>query len=797
MSHLDPQLKSNDCGISAIKTICNLLDRPIDRAYIQQHIHLDQQGSRMSDIKTFLDTHQFTARFQLLDVNHLHSDVSAIAHLCPFIVPIEHKQALHYVVISGIKGCKLRVLDPAKGQPYYLTLQELKKIAHFSSSYWDMVAMEQKLAMLCTEELTTYAIPLEQALSVHDYSSLFNKLTYFSYLKDNFGFKNETAEKAFLTDLLFNQQINTVPRHFRTLKYEHNKIKIKSPLILSVQVDKNTYSSPPKPAAPSTNPYLSLLQSLGTQRKMWHIYVVAALFSSFVTQFGVFTNQILIDHILPAYQIQTLIVFVIGLGVFKLFDLCTSLYKSFVGIHVGNLLDRYFLGSFDEKLNTYSLPYIQSFKRGDLSERLSDVLKLKAFFLRFFTRIIVDICIAAYSIAVLFFIHWKLTLVVCGVMVLFYGWFRIITPYLKQNERIRFVRKADFFSRMIEKLDGLQVLKSFRAEKNYSYKLAHTITDLLSIQVRSRYIDMLNSLVVASITIGASLLILFVLSRNAIQEATVTLGQLVTFIALTDRVFSSLRGILEENLTLQENEVILSRYMDFKDTIPVPSTHTIHEFTIQKLVFTDLSFGYFPNEPILKNIHFNLHAGEKIRIEGHNGSGKSTLSRLLTSLYKPSSGHIQINDYEHIFYDPDRIQEKIVLVSNEDILFNDTLMSNITFGREVSTHKILEVARKIGFYDFIASKEEGLAFMVNENGRNLSTGQRKKILLLRGLFSKAEILILDEVLSGIDANTRTQVELFLNQQTDKSLIIVSHEPITHIHFHKQYILDHGKLDVVY
>jgi subfamily B ATP-binding cassette protein HlyB/CyaB len=99
----------------------------------------------------------------------------------------------------------------------------------------------------------------------------------------------------------------------------------------------------------------------------------------------------------------------------------------------------------------------------------------------------------------------------------------------------------------------------------------------------------------------------------------------------------------------------------------------------------------------------------------------------------------------------------------------------------------------INFYDFIASKEEGLDYLINENGKNLSTGQRKKIILLRVFFSNAELIIIDEVLSGMDIESRQKVERLINNEKDRTYIIISHEPITNINFSKKYKIQDGEL----
>lgn len=792
MLKTDPQLKSNDCGISSIKTIFNLYQKNISRKYIEQHVPLEEKGSRIADIKKFLNSNGFIASFKLLDVNYINGNIDYVKELFPFILPIQNKKGLHYVVVNGLKGQKLKIFDPSKGSQYYLSLQEIKKIAHFTENHWSLAETEEKINAICNQELAAYDINIENTTVENGSAELFNKLTYFSYLKDNFGFKDNLAEKDFLEDLLKNQEISSVPRNFKTLKFNNDKIKNTSPLILVVKQNPEKENlALPKEA--HTNLYWKLFRQLGNFKKLWYIYIFAALFSASTAQIAVFTNQILIDNILPSYNLNTLVLFAVGLGIYKIFDIITTIYKSFVGIHLGNILDKYFLYSFDQKINNSSLSYIHSYKKGDLMERISDALKLKTFFLKFFTSILVDIFVSVYSLGILFFINKMLTLVVVGVMILFFIWFKFITPYLKQNERLRYMRKADFLSKMMEKVEGIQVIKSFKIEQFHSDKVFGSINDYLKIQLKNGYIDLLNKIVVALIVIVSSVFIMVYLTRSAMLTQLITLGQIVTFIALSSKIFSSLKSILDDNLSLQENEVILKRYLDFDDENKKNSKKGISDFNIENIELQNLNYGYLPNEYILKNINLQIDKNEKIKIEGQNGSGKSTFSKVLTTLYLPDSGTILINERDRKFYNDDRMKDKILLVTTEDILFNDTIQNNIALGQEISISDLIDKAKQINFYDFIASKEEGLDFLINENGKNFSTGQRKKILILRALFSKAEIIILDEVLSGMDNESRNKVETLIDNDKSKTYIIISHEAVNNINFSKKYKIHDGEL----
>jgi subfamily B ATP-binding cassette protein HlyB/CyaB len=372
-------------------------------------------------------------------------------------------------------------------------------------------------------------------------------------------------------------------------------------------------------------------------------------------------------------------------------------------------------------------------------------------------------------------------------------WFKTITPFLKSNELIRFQRKADLFSKIIEKIDGLQVIRSFKIENIISDRILKSINNLLQIQTKVQYINLLNTTVVSLIVLPSSLLIIIFLSKQTILYQSITLGQIITFILLSNRIFASLSRLLKENLSLQENEVILKRFFDFDDMKKsIETSSGIESFNISELTLNQVNFGYHSEKPILSAINLQIFRNDKIRISGKNGSGKSTLAKVISLLYEPGSGFNEINKIRSSLYNRHQLREKILLVSNDDILFNETIEFNITLGQKVQSQRIIELAKQIDFYDVIATNDEGLNFVISESGKNLSTGQRKKILVLRSLFSQAEVIILDEVLSGLDIDSRIKIEQSLNS-LNKTLIIISHEDIHSIHFNKQYIIENGRL----
>jgi subfamily B ATP-binding cassette protein HlyB/CyaB len=198
MTKIDTQRKSNDCGISVVKIIATIYNKPISKSYIEDNIALDEKGSRITDIRGFLNNNGFEARFQLLDLNHLRGNIDSIEDKFPFILPVKHRVGLHYVVVNGLKRGKFVVYDPAKTSEYLLSLTELTDRAHISKNYWDLSSTEDKLTVLCSGDLSKYSIDIESIINKNgnDLAVVFNKLTYFSYLKDNYGFKDEKYERV-------------------------------------------------------------------------------------------------------------------------------------------------------------------------------------------------------------------------------------------------------------------------------------------------------------------------------------------------------------------------------------------------------------------------------------------------------------------------------------------------------------------------------------------------------------------------------------------------------------------------
>ncbi len=805
----DQQLKSNDCGISAVKTICNLLNVNISRDIIEDSIHLDSEGASLGSLNKFFTEYGFKANYRLLDINSINGNAAELKEWFPCITPVRSSLGWHFIVINDIKSYKFHVLDPAETRPYRLSVEEFKKKAYYSSSNLKYVDLESLLQAKVKEELDKYSIKIDIPPSHQELTEMFNKLSYFTHVKENFGFKDEEAAQRFLNDLLFHQELKHIPKHFQGLNYKKGQVKIKAPVLLSVKKTEQTQSAD---SGKSSNPYWRLYKSIAGIKELWFIFLFTAILASVIGYVGVFINQILIDHILPSYQINTLQIFAIGVGIFYLIDTIFYVYKKYISIHLSNALDRYFLSQFDSKLTNYSVRYLQGYKRGDLTERLRDVMRLKSFFTRYFSSILVNVITALFSLIFLLLINWQLTFLVLIVLVLFCVLFYVFTPIIASLERQRYMVKASFMSRFIEKIDGIQVIKALGLEAYSSNQIRAGIDDMIRIQTKSKYVGMANSVLTSLIISFSSLTLLVLTSRQMIVHNSISLGMIITFLALSGKIFRAFGSLLDKNLSLQEHKVILNRFFDFDEnkSVSTPEEATkeegsqqkftkqrtynqIKEFEFKSLSLKNVAFTYDDEKFILNDISLDINRGEKIWIRGENGTGKSTMCKIMGMLYQPSKGEMLLNDIDISLYPKERLRRKIVFISGEDLLFNESLLFNITFGRKVDMERLIEFAKVINFYDFINKKSDKFDFIVHENGRNLSTGQRKKVLLLRALMTNTDLIILDEIFNGIDQYSKERAETLISLMDDRAFIIISHMPIERISFNQKFILNNGSL----
>ncbi|PMB29504.1 hypothetical protein CEN47_13015 [Fischerella thermalis CCMEE 5319] len=261
-------------------------------------------------------------------------------------------------------------------------------------------------------------------------------------------------------------------------------------------------------------------------------------------------------------------------------------------------------------------------------------------------------------------------------------------------------------------------------------------------------------------------------------------------------IFRPLRQLADRVNSLQMGIVASSRVFNLLDDQHEPEKEQGKVMPPIKghIVFDKVTFGYKPNEWVLKDLSFEIPSGTSLAIVGATGAGKSTIIQLLSRFYEQQSGRIYIDGIDISTVSLSSLRSQMAVVLQDVFLFSDTILKNITLGQPYAQKEVEEAARQIGILSFIESLPGGWNYNVRERGATLSTGQRQLIAFLRAYLARPAIFILDEATSSIDSQTELLVQGAIEKITQgRTSIIIAHRLSTIQHANNILVLKKGKI----
>ena len=272
---------------------------------------------------------------------------------------------------------------------------------------------------------------------------------------------------------------------------------------------------------------------------------------------------------------------------------------------------------------------------------------------------------------------------------------------------------------------------------------------------------------VVGLLIGISSTAIWGAGGIEIMEQRMTYGELTTYLGYTGMIFAPLNFFSTFTNIITDTINSAQRYFETIDMIPDitddPEAVTLDEIK-GDLTFDKVCFHYVPNRPILKDVSFEIKAGQHIGLVGHTGSGKSTIANLITRMYDVISGSISIDGHEIKKIKIDSLRKNIAIVSQEIYLFRGTIAENIKYARPDATmEEVIQAARAANAHDFIMRLPEGYETRIGIGFRTLSGGERQRISIARALLLSPSLLILDEATAAMD----TQTEKLISEAIDK------------------------------
>jgi len=406
--------------------------------------------------------------------------------------------------------------------------------------------------------------------------------------------------------------------------------------------------------------------------------------------------------------------------------------------------------------------YFDSTQTGVLISRImSDAEGIRNLVGTGIVQLVGGVVTAVLALGVLFWFHWKLTLVILVVLALFGGgmaWaFKRLRPLFRERGKIN----AELTGRLAQTLGGIRVVKAYTAEPAEEAVFRRNAGRLFD-NVRKSMTGVSATTSIASALVGVIGVVVAIVGGNSILAGEMTLGEFVTYLVFIGLVVAPVVSIASVGTQITDAFAGLDRIREVLDVVPEDAGDESRESigaVRGEVEFERVAFEYDAGKPVLQDISFRAAAGSTTALVGSSGSGKSTLVSLVMAFNRPNSGRILVDgrDLEKIRLRDWRRHLGIVLQDN--FLFDGTIAENVAFARPESTRvEIEEACRLANCMDFVAGFEKGLDTIVGERGVKLSGGQRQRVAIARALLARPRILILDEATSSLDSESEALIQ---------------------------------------
>ena len=445
------------------------------------------------------------------------------------------------------------------------------------------------------------------------------------------------------------------------------------------------------------------------------------------------------------------------------------------------------------------LSYFSEQRKGNLISRLTtDVQEVENSIGRAFTATFKEIFTLIMFFVFLASMSGKLTLFSLIILPLSGGVIATITRRLRRAAGEVQQHLSGLISLLDETFGAMRVVKAFRAEKvmdarfqegNDRYRNS-LLKMVFRQELTSPVSESLGVLVVTGILLyGGSLVIA--------GDGELSASTFIAFIATFSQVMRPAKAIADAFSGIQRGVASADRIIEILDTeseIQVEEpVHPVKEFK-DKISFEEVGFAYVKGRSVLKSVSFDIPKGKTIALVGASGGGKSTLADLLPRFYDPSAGRITVDGIPLKQIPLEDLRALMGIVTQESVLFNDTIYNNIAFGTEAPMEAVIEAAKIANAHEFIESSSDGYQTVIGDRGSKLSGGQRQRLSIARAVLKNPPILILDEATSALDNESEKMVQAALgNLMKNRTVLVIAHRLSTIQHADQILVVDKGEI----
>ncbi|MEK5208297.1 ABC transporter ATP-binding protein [Psychrobacillus sp. FSL H8-0510] len=450
-------------------------------------------------------------------------------------------------------------------------------------------------------------------------------------------------------------------------------------------------------------------------------------------------------------------------------------------------------------LQKLSLKYYSNTRAGEVISRvINDVEQTKNFVMIGLMNVWLDLATILIAIGIMLTMNVKLTLVTLLAFPFYAFSVKYFFGRLRDLTKERSQALAGVQSYLHERVQGMSIIKTFTLEKHEQKLFNETNGEFLDAAVKQTVWNAKAFAVVNTITDIAPLLVIAYAGYEAIH-GRLSVGTMAAFIAYVERLYSPLRRLVNSSTTLTQSFASMDRVFELMDEeydiVDKKGASTLGTSN-GEVTFSNVSFQYEKDgHMILEDIDFRVNAGETVAFVGMSGGGKSTIISLIPRFYDVTKGQILIDGKDVRDVTIESLRKQIGIVLQDNILFSDSVKSNILMGKPGATdEEVMEAAIAANAHDFIMELPEGYETKVGERGVKLSGGQKQRVAIARVFLKNPSILVLDEATSALDLESESLIQDSLEKlASNRTTIIVAHRLSTITHADNIIVIENGKV----
>ncbi|MEA1919089.1 MAG: ABC transporter transmembrane domain-containing protein [Campylobacterota bacterium] len=467
-----------------------------------------------------------------------------------------------------------------------------------------------------------------------------------------------------------------------------------------------------------------------------------------------------------------------------------AVFTNHIGLHIVSRLREILL----EKILYLDMEFLYANRSGELISRITnDINRVQYFVSNMLPELIREVLTVVALVGYVIYLDTSLSFYAFIVIpLIIYPLIRIAKRLKKLSHRSQ-EKNADVVTRLTEVFNNNEVIKANATEAYEMRRFSNENWHFFKINMKAVYSSELISPLLEIIAASGLAAIIYI-GGQKVYAGTMSVGEFTAFLTAVGLVFQPIRRIGSIYGKIQDAIAASERIFAIldKDAKIIDGTITLTE-DIQSLVFDSVSLHY-GDKQALKNISFELKAGETIALVGDSGGGKSSLINLLMRFYDPSSGSLHVNQKEISQYSQHSLRHHIAIVTQRVYIFQDSLAANVAYGEEINEKRVYEALKLADALEFAKGLDEGIYTPMEEFGANLSGGQRQRLAIARAIYKHASLLILDEATSALDNASEQRIQDALeNYAKDKITIIIAHRLDTIKHADTILIFKEGQI----